>query len=61
MAGFSIEFEFDDGAMVEIDNGRVRFWKAYGLPDFIGDLECFAEENPIYMQHLINHGIVRNK
>ena len=58
MASFRVEYTFDDEAGVEINNSGIKFWKGTGLPDFEGDLECFALEYPKYMNILVKQRII---
>ena len=59
MAGFRLEYTFYDGAYIEIDGNRVKYWIMEGLPDFEGDLDGFAKTFPLHMEVLFKSGLVR--
>ena len=61
MAGFRLEYTFDDGSCVELDGNVVKFWVGYGLPDFEGDMDGFAKCFPNHLEVLINKRVIRVK
>ena len=59
MAGFILDFTFPDGSAVEIDGNKVKYWILYGLPDYEGSIEGFAETFPKHMEVLIANRVIR--
>ena len=52
-----LTYEFKDGAYLEEDS-IVKFWLGFGLHDFEGDWEGFANCYPDHMRHLLKVGFV---
>jgi len=59
MAGFILEFTFDDNSMITIEGQNVRYWIGEGLPAFYGTIDEFAENYPEHIKELINYKILK--
>ena len=60
MAKFTFSYTFVDGSFLEEqDDGSYKYWEAYGLPNYEGPLDGFAEKYPELMLHLVDRKIFR--
>lgn len=54
-----LTYEFKDDAYLEEEAGNVKFWLGFGLHDFEGSWEGFADCYPDRMRYLLKQGVVK--
>ena len=59
MASLILEYTFKDSSCIAIENGTVKYWISYGLPDYEGGWEGFETLFPTHTKELLKNKIIR--
>ena len=54
-----ISYTFTDNSYVQIVGQSVKYWQGYGLPDYDGCLDGFAELHPTYVLALVQARVLK--